>query len=481
MPNPLLLSTVFERSVMAALFVLGSGPAPAQDTAPHLTVTAVMARITPATIERYVTGLISFGTRHTLSDTVSDTRGIGAARRWIKAEMEKCAASSEGQMSVAFEEHTRPADRRIAQPTQVVNVVATLKGTAQSERVIVVSGHYDSRASDVMDATSDAPGANDDASGSAAVMAMACAFAPYRFPATLMFMNVAGEEQGLLGADNFADTAQKQKRNLIAMITNDIIGSPVGDKGQRDDQQVRLFADGFSPLLKMYLDAQKTPTTASAKEVQIVAENTRKVLETMARSGGDDDTATHQLGRYLKEAAERNIPGFTVKLIARRDRFLRGGDHLPFLERGFAAVRFTEPFENFNHQHQNVRTENGIQYGDLPEFLDYVYVARVARVNAAGLASLALAPAAPESVGIEVSELTNDTHLLWKVADTEKPAGFRIVWREPGSPIWQFNKDVGNVGSYTLKDISKDNFVFGVAAINATGEGSLPIFAQPMR
>jgi hypothetical protein len=466
---------------LAMISLLSVASALAQASAPNPDIATIMARITPATMDRYVNKLVSFGTRHTTSDTVSETRGIGAARRWIKMEMEQCAKLSAGRMTVTFEEHTRPAGRRIAQPTQLVNVVATLQGTATPERVIVVSGHYDSRASDVMDATSDAPGANDDASGSAAVMAMACAFAPYRFPATLVFMNVAGEEQGLLGADHFADVAQKQKRNLIAVVTNDIIGSPVGDKGQRDDQQVRLFADGFSPLLKMYLDAQKTPANASDKEVVAAAEATRKMLEVMARSGGDDDTATHQLGRYLKEAAERHVPGFTVKLIARRDRFLRGGDHLPFLERGFAAVRFTEPFENFTHQHQNVRTENGVQFGDLPQFVDFPYVARVARVNAAGLASLALAPAAPLEVGIEVSELTNDTRLLWKTAEAEKPAGFRLVWREPGSPNWQFHKDVGNLNAYTLKDVSKDNFVFGVASVNATGEASLPVFAQPVR
>ena len=204
-----------------------------------------MAQIEPASIERYIDKLVSFGTRHTLSDTRSATRGIGAARRWIKAELEQCAAPSSGRMAVAFDEHVRPAGARIPQAVQVVNVVATLKGWAQPERVIVVSGHYDSRASDVMDATIDAPGANDDASGSAAVLAMACAFAPHSFPATLVFMNVAGEEQGLLGAEHFAETARQQNRNIIAMVTNDIIGSPVGDQGQRDEQQVRLFADGF--------------------------------------------------------------------------------------------------------------------------------------------------------------------------------------------------------------------------------------------
>jgi hypothetical protein len=469
---------------MAALAVslsLGSHALHAQTPgAAEPIIEPLLAAIEPVGIQRNIEKLVSFGTRHTLSDTVSETRGIGAARRWIKIEMERCAALSGGRMTVAFDSHTRPAGGRIPQPVEIVNVVATLKGTAVPERVIVVSGHYDSRAGDVMDATSDAPGANDDASGSAAVLAMACAFAPHRFPATLVFMNVAAEEQGLLGAEHFAQRARVDKRNIIAMVTNDIIGSPVGDQGQRDDQQVRLFADGFSPLLKMFLDAQKTPQTPPSAEDAAAAQDLRKSLEVIARSGGDDDTPTSQLGRYLKEAGERYQPGTTVRLITRRDRFLRGGDHLPFLERGFAAVRFTEPFENFAHQHQNVRTENGVQFGDLPQFVDYPYIARVARINAAGLASLALAPAVPTEVGIDVSGLTNDTRLMWKQAESEGVAGYRIFWREPGSPVWQHREDVGAVTTHTLKGVSKDNFVFGVAARNAGGQASLPVFAQPV-
>ncbi len=479
--------TFLALAVLAVSLSMGSHASRAQTPAiaPTATTTViepVLAAIEPVGIQRNIEKLVSFGTRHTLSDTVSETRGIGAARRWIKGEMERCATTSGGRMTVAFDSHLHPASRRIPQPVEIVNVVATLKGTAVPERVIVVSGHYDSRASDVMDATSDAPGANDDASGSAAVLAMACAFAPHRFPATLVFMNVAAEEQGLLGAENFAQRARADKRNIIAMVTNDIIGSPVGDQGQRNDQQVRLFADGFSPLLKMFLDAQKPITTVPQSDEEATAAlELRKSLEIIARSGGDDDTPTSQLGRYLKEAGERYQPGVTVRLITRRDRFLRGGDHLPFLERGFAAVRFTEPFENFAHQHQNVRTENGVQFGDLPQFVDYPYIARVARINAAGLASLALAPAAPAEVGIDVSGLTNDTRLVWKQAATEDVAGYRILWREPGSPVWQHREDVGAVSAYTLKGVSKDNFVFGVAARNAGGQTSLPVFAQPVR
>jgi hypothetical protein len=437
----------------------------------------VLSRIEPAAIQKNVDKLVSFGTRHTLSDTASETRGIGAARRWIQSEMDKCAARSSGRMTVAMDQHTRPVGGRLLHPVSVVNVVATLKGTAIPERVLVVSGHYDSRASDVMDARGDAPGADDDASGSAAVIAMACAFAPIAWPATLVFMNVAGEEQGLLGAEHWAEMASQQKRNIIGMVTNDTIGTPMGEQGQRNDMQVRLFADGFTPMLKLYLDAQKA---SSATDATNASQEAGRALERIARSGGVDDTPTHQLGRYLKETAESYLPGFEVKLINRRDRFLRGGDHLPFLERGFAAVRFTEPFEDFFHQHQDVRVANGVRIGDLPEFVDYDYVARVARANAAGLASLALAPAPPEAVGIEVSELTNDTRLVWTAPKTEPVAAYRIQWRESGSPLWQSSKDVGNLTAFTLKGVSKDNFVFGVAAVNATGQASLPVFPQPV-
>ncbi len=478
-------------------------------------IDSLLAQITPADIERRVDKLVSFGTRHTLSDTVSESRGIGAARRWIERDLQRCAAMSQGRMTVTLDSHISAASARIAQPVEIVNVVATLKGTAMPERVIVVSGHYDSRASDVLDATSDAPGANDDASGAAAVMAMACAFAPHSFPATLVFMNVAAEEQGLLGAEHYAQRARQERRNIIAMVTNDIIGSPIGDQGQRDAMQVRLFADGFSPLLKMVLDAQKLPLPAAplvptpdtgtstgtgksattktntgntvapaleaASDTDTLKADARKTLEIMARTGGDDDTPTSQLGRYLKEAGERYQNGVTVRLISRRDRFLRGGDHLPFLERGYAAVRFTEPFENFAHQHQNVRTEGAVQYGDLPQFVDYAYVARVARINAAGLASLALAPAAPASVGLEVAGLTNDTRLVWTQTEREGVVGYRIVWREPGAPLWQHHQDVGDVLSFTLLGVSKDNYVFAVASRNASGQTSLPGFAQPIR
>ena len=445
-------------------------------TAPDPVVAAALAAVSPQRIESRIRTLVGFGTRHTLSDTVSDTRGIGAARRWIERELQACARASGGRLQVTMDEHLAPASARVPRPTPVVNVVATLPGSdpLQRDRLLVVSGHYDSRASDVADALSDAPGANDDASGVAAVMEMACVMSQHRYPATLVFMAVAGEEQGLLGAEFWAAAARRQGLRVEAMVTNDIIGSPVGDIGQRDARQVRLFADGLAPLLRQALAPAVAGSDAAA------AETLRRQIDELARAGGSADFATNQLGRHLKEIGERYLPGFTVSLIQRPDRYLRGGDHLPFLNRGYAAVRFTEPFENFMRQHQNVRTEGGQRYGDLPEFVDPAYVADVTRINMAGLATLALAPSAPRNVRVETLALTNDTTLRWDADAAPGVAGYRVVWRETGSPVWQQRRDVGLVSRVTLPALSKDNLIFGVQAVGPDGHASLASFPLPI-
>ena len=468
------------RIVWALAVVAGLGgcvTTPSQPPA-HPTVAAVVADLSAARIESHVRRLVAFGTRHTLSDTVSDTRGIGAARRWIERELRACADATGGRLQVTMDRHVAPASERVPAGTEVVNVVATLPGTdpAAAQRHFVVSGHYDSRASNVWDATIDAPGANDDASGTAAVIEMACVMARHRFPATLVFMAVAGEEQGLLGADFWAARARRSGLRIDGMITNDIIGSPVGDLGQRDTRQVRLFADGLSPLLRQAL-ANPPADTADAAAQEAV----RRQLELQVRTGGMADFDANQLGRYLKEAGERHLPGFTVTLIQRPDRFLRGGDHLPFLNRGYAAVRFTEPFENFMRQHQDVRTEGGRVIGDLPEFVDFAYVADVARINAAGLASLALAPAAPRQPQMETAQLSNDTTLRWEPNAEADLAGYRVRWRETGSPVWQGSRDVGLVTRVTLEGLSKDNLLFGVQAVNRAGITSLASYPLPVR
>jgi hypothetical protein len=442
-------------------------------------VAAAVAKISPQRIEGFVRTLVGFGTRHTFSDTVSETRGIGAARRWIERELQACSKAGGGRLQVSLDSHTPPVSERVPRPMPVVNVVATLPGThtLSKERLLVVSGHYDSRASDVMDASITAPGANDDASGVAAVMEMACVLAGQTFDATLVFMAVAGEEQGLLGAEHWAEQARLNKLRVEAMVTNDIIGSPVGDAGQRDARQVRLFADGLSPLLRLALTPNRP---GAAPDAAAAIEAVRQQVQAQASTGGMADFPTHQLGRHLKAEGERYLPGFTVNLIQRPDRYLRGGDHLPFLSRGYAAVRFTEPFENFMHQHQDVRLQNGVQVGDLPEFVDYAYVADVARINLAGLATLALAPAPPQNVRVETLALTNDTTLRWDANPEAEITGYRIVWRETSAAVWQQHRDVGKVLRATLEGLSKDNLIFGVQALGRDGVASLPSYPLPL-
>jgi hypothetical protein len=434
----------------------GAVPAPREQEQ----IRRIVADISPQRIEATIRKLVSFGTRHTMSDAQSDTRGIGAARRWIKAELERCNAQAGGRLQVAFESHVEPVSARISRPTELVNVVATLPGTqpASAGRMYVVSGHYDSRASDVMDATSDAPGANDDASGTAAVIEMACAMARHKFDATLVFMTVPGEEQGLLGAAHWAEQAKQKNWNVAGMFTNDIIGSSRADDGRVDRGQVRLFAEGV-PAVK-----ELSPE-----------------LQTLVRTGGENDSPTRQLARHVKQFGEYYVPGFKVSIIYRRDRYLRGGDQSPFLDRGFAALRFTEPNEDFTHQHQNLRTENGVVYGDLPEFDDFAYIANVARVNAAALATLALAPAAPSAVEMVTDKLENDTTIRWKANEEPDLAGYRIVWRDTTAPQWQGALDIGKVTQYTVKGVSKDNAFFGVQAVDTQGNVSPATYPLPRR
>jgi hypothetical protein len=433
---------------------------PASTASHQAQIDQIVAAISPQRIEAYVRKLVSFGTRHTMSDTQSETRGIGAARRWIKSEMERCGKQDGGRLQVAFDSYMEPVSPRVSRPTELVNVVATLPGTQAEarERVYVVSGHYDSRVTDIMDSESVAPGANDDASGTAAVMEMACVMARHRFDATLVFIAVAGEEQGLLGATHWAEMAKQNKLNVAGMFTNDIIGSSRSDDGRIDNTQVRLFAEGI-PALKEIPDQWRT----------------------LIATGGENDSPSRQLARYVKDVGERYVPGFKVSVVQRRDRYLRGGDHIPFLERGYAALRFTEPNEDFRHQHQNLRVENHVQYGDLPEFVDYAYTAQVARVNAAALASLALAPAAPQNVGMSTARLENDTTLRWDANREPDLLGYRVVWRDTTAAQWQDGAWAGDATQFTVKGRSKDNYFFGVQAVDKDGNVSVASYPAPLR
>ena len=465
--------------VLLGFAALNAAAQTAPTPVPNAELQAMLAEVSPARLEARTRKLVGFGTRHTLSDIASDTRGIGAARRWIAAELQACSKAAGGRLQVESQSFIEPAGARMRAPAELVNIVATLPGRGASKsRMLVVSGHYDSRNSDVMDSLGNAPGANDDASGTVAVMELACIMAKHSFDATLVFMAVPGEEQGLLGAAQWAREARDQGVNVEAMITNDIVGSATGDQGQRDAKRLRLFADGLDPLVRLLMaaNANRPPSPTDAKAVAAM----QAELLPLVQAGGSEDLPTHQLGRHLKAAAETAMPGFTVQLIQRRDRYLRGGDHIPFLERGFPAVRFSEPFENFAHQHQNPRTESGLVYGDLPEFVDFPYEADVTRVNLAGLATLAWAPAPPQAVKLDARELTNDSTLEWAASNDPEVAGYRVVWRETEAAAWQQAKDVGRVTRVTLP-LSKDNVIFGVQAVSKKGFASLASFPLPKR
>jgi len=286
------------------------------------------------------------------------------------------------------------------------------------------------------------------------VLEMARVMAPYKFNATIIFMTVPGEEQGLLGATHFAEEAKQKSWDIEAMFTNDIIGSSLGGNGVRDKKTVRVFSEGVP----------SNETTAEA--------TTRRSV------GGENDSASRQLARFIKEVGERYVTGMKVWMIYRRDRYGRGGDHQPFLERGYAAVRFTEPNEDYRHQHQNVRVENGVKFADLPEFDDFNYIADVARVNAASLASLALAPASPKNV-VLAGGLSNDSELKWDANKEPDLAGYEIVWRDTTAATWTNSVSVGNVTSYTAKGMSKDNYFFGVRAVSKNGSRSPATYPRP--
>jgi hypothetical protein len=427
----------------------------AKNAKPNAEIQKMLREVSAKNIESYIRKLVSFGTRNTLSEQDNPTRGIGASRDWIFGEMQKISAECGNCLTVEKQTFLQPKANRIPEPTNLTNVVATLRGTKNPERVYVVSGHYDSMCSSPTDAECDAPGANDDASGTAAVIEMARVMSKRKFDATIVFMTVAGEEQGLLGAAHFAEQAKQNAMNIEAMFTNDIIGGVTSYKNSPTRQTVRVFAEGV-------------PSSETEQEAA-----TRRSV------GGENDSAARQLARYIQDVGNVYSPRFRVQVIYRRDRYGRGGDHIPFLERGYAAVRFSEPNEDYTHQHQNVRTENGKFYGDTIEYVDFEYVANVARVNAAALASLALAPAKPKNVGIVTGRLTNDTDLKWDANTDADLTGYEIVWRDTDSPVWTNSQFVGTVTNFTMKEMSKDNFFFGVRAVDKDGFKSPVVFPRP--
>jgi hypothetical protein len=409
-------------------------------------------------IQANIARLVKFGTRSTLSaqDPASITagRGIGAAREWIKSEFERYSRDCGGCLDVKTDSFTKDPADRVAKPTQITNVYAVLKGSdaEAAKHIVLVTGHYDSRNSQNDNITDDAPGANDDASGTAVSMECARVLSKLKFPGTIIFLTVAGEEQGLYGSQHFAQMAKQQGWNLEAVLNNDIVG---GNKGPgQDSTVVRVFSEG----------------------VPIASDD--KQLKQIRNLGGESDSTSRELARYISEVGGVYDAGLKPLLIFRVDRYLRGGDHYSFNEQGFAAVRLTEYREDFTRQHQTIRTENGIEYGDVLKHVDFDYVARVARLNAATLASLASAPPAPSNVKLVTAKLDNDSTLKWNASPGA--SGYEMIWRATTSPEWEHSQNVGNVTTATLK-VSKDNVIFGIRAVDNEGHRSLPVVPVPER
>jgi peptidase M28-like protein len=421
-------------------------------------IAAALKQISAAKIQANIEKLVSFQTRLTLSAqdpaSVAAGRGIGAAREWIKSEFERYSKDCGGCLQVKTDSFTESPMDRIPLPTVITNVYAVLKGVdpERAKGIVLVTGHYDSRNSNDQDPAGIAPGANDDASGTAVSLECARVLSKLKFPGTIIFLTVAGEEQGLNGSAHFAKMAKSEAWNIAAVLNNDIVG---GNRGQgQDSSVVRVFSEGV-------------PAAATEADLRLIR-----------NLGGESDSISRQVARYISEVGRTYDVGVKPTLIFRLDRYLRGGDHYSFNKEGFAAVRFTEFREDFSHEHQNVRTENGIEYGDLPKFVDFDYVASVARLNAATLASLASAPLSPGKVRLQTKELQNDSTLTWEAAPLA--TSYEVLWRATTSPEWEHVQAVGNVSRMTLQQ-SKDNVIFAVRSVDGQGHRSLPVAPLPER
>jgi hypothetical protein len=415
---------------------------------------ALIKQIDPKRIHATILRLTQFGTRNTLSSQTDPARGIGAATAFVTQQLQAIAATSNGNMTVQQQTFTQPAvTGRLPVPTTITNVIATLHGTASPERFYVVTGHLDSRVTDVLNATDDAPGADDDGSGVACVLELARLFATHQFPGTIVFGVVSGEEQGLFGSTFMATQMAAAGNDVQGMFSNDIIGASHSFDGHKPDPfTVRMFLEGV-------------PTDVSSNQIAL-----------LQAVGGENDSLSRQLGRFVNSVAPKDLTGMDIRLIWRRDRYLRASDHVSFQGQGYSAARFTEPRENFNHEHQDVQVVNGVQLGDLIEFVDFDYVARVTGVNAAALWGLASSPGTPKNVQIHTTPPatfsgTNLTSLQWNANPETNLKGYEVVMRETTTPDWTDALPVGNVTSVTL-DISKDNLQFGIRAVDNNGNRS---------
>lgn len=438
----------------STLLVLSGGvvfAAPSQPPADPR-IQAMVAAVSPSDLKAIDTRLVAFGTRNAFSETNgTPTRGVFAARDWIRSQFEEIAKSTNGRMTVSYDTYLQPKTDRTPRDVTISSVVAVLRGDDPDGRTYVMSSHYDSRNSDGNDATRDAPGADDNGSGTSAVIEAAKVMARTPFHGTIVFACFDGEEQGLFGSGHYAQTLKAQNVNVVGNLNNDIIGASVGPHGERAPYTVRVFSEAL-------------PLGASVKMVNAV--------------GSENDSPSRELARFVKTTGEQYVKPMNGELIYRADRFLRGGDQESFTAQGFPAMRFVEKYENFNHQHQNVRVEGGVQYGDLLQYVDFDYLARVTRMNVAALAALALAPEQPSGVELLTANLGYDSTLRWHT--TPGAASYEIVWRESTSPVWQYSKNVGNVTQATVP-VGKDDYILGVRAVGADGLSTPVVYPVPVR
>ena len=442
------VSIAFFGACLAAAFpALAQTPAAVEQPLLH----TLAAEVQPERMRADIEALVGFGTRHTLSETRSETRGIGAARRWTQRQFEAMSRDCGGCLTIATPSDTVTGPR-VPVPTEVVNVLAIQRGTGDPDRVIIISGHIDSRVTDVMNFTDDAPGANDDASGVATVLEAARVLSKHRFAATLVFAVLSGEEQGLLGGKILADYATAQGWRVGANLNNDIVGNSEGQSGVRNTTRVRVFSEG-------------------TKTVETEAQEARRRY-----NGGEVDSSSRNLARFIDGIADRYLTNFDVELIYRTDRYGRGGDQVEMLRAGFPAVRLSEGAENYDRQHQDLRTEGGVVYGDTLDGVDFAYLGQVARLDVVAMAALAKAPATPTGVTID-GAVKPDTTVTWQAVPGA--AGYRVWWRATTAPQWTHSRWAGSATELVLPGVVIDDWFFGVSAVSADGYESPVVFPGP--
>ena len=433
-------------------------PASAQNVPPEvdLRLYDIIDASSADRIERDIRALVSFGTRNTLSDTLSDTRGIGAARRWIKAEFDSISQACGGCLEVFYQESIALPSVRIPEPVNVVNVVGIIRGTVHPERYVIMSGDIDSRASNTADGETDAPGANDNASGMAGVIEAARLLSKYEFPTSVVLVGLSGEEQGLWGGRNMAQVASEEGWDIVGVLNNDMIGNVEGINGVIENNTFRVFSEPY-------------PATATEREIR-----SYRVF------GGEVDGPSRQIARYVDRVTDKYFTNLDAIMVYRLDRFGRGGHHRPFNDAGFPGVRIMETNEQYERQHQDLRTENGIEYGDVIEGVNFEFASRLTAVNATVLASLAWAPPEPTEVAIG-GAVRPSTTLSWRVVDDPNLAGYKIYWRDTTAPQWTHSRYVGNTTEFTLRDMVIDNYLYGVASVGENGHESIVVFPTERR